>query len=405
MDINKIIFSLISILLFNIGCFASPHAIVTLKDGTVTEGNIVVQRPGADITIEADNATIVVAPNDLVSSKARKVKYENLPKEWKRWVLENKALKGDSYGRYAVMEDIKTKKYSFPGVINKQDDEKKNTIYLQVVPSTMKFNWNDVQSIQKIYSNDTKYDLIDEIVTTKGKVYSGKITSQIPGSDVTIETDNSKVRVKTKEIKEIRKHKPKGSGSSFDLVDYINVIKLKDGTEKSGLITLNHYGNKEKDNYLTLLSKNGNTEKILISKIAEYITKYDSDKKPEYQPGRVYINEFKANKAKIQREGNNIVCIDKQAFPFPEGIEISFKSNGKSLNGNWRLIALKEIGMSNGRISWGYNTRDKDNFTIPSKSSDSQSSINTLTFGYISPGFYALVNDSDTEQYVFKIIK
>jgi len=248
------------LILLNGISFAAPHTTVTLKNGSVISGDIVVQRPGKDLTIEAENASLVIKPKDVVSKKEHKVNYENLSREWKRWVLENRALKGDAYGRYAVMEDIKTNGYTFSGVMKKPEDDKTSYTYVQENPTTFNIKWNDVQEIKKNTDNE-KYNLMDEVTTFNGKIYEGKIVSQRPGVDLTIDTGKSQIQIKSINIKEIRKRKRKNAGSYFDQTDYVNVVCLSDGKEKEGLIILNHYGNKAKENFITLVSKNGTEEK------------------------------------------------------------------------------------------------------------------------------------------------
>lgn len=384
---------------------AIPHTTIALKNGSIINGDIVVQRIGKDITVQAENATLVIKPEDIVSRRQRNVKYEDLQREQKRWVLENKALIGDSYGRYAVLEDIKTKKYTYSGLINKLDEGKPSNTYVQVVPVKFNLKWNDILQISKNTSIDIKYDLIDEVITTKGDVYKGKVISQKPGDGLTIETDKGLARLSNKEIKELRKHKRKGSGSYFSQLDYLNKITLIGGVEKEGIIILNHYGTKSKDNYLTLQKKNGECENILVSKIAELKTIYNYSEAPVYAPDKVYLNEFKIEKALLSRQKDNVIFLDKKVFPFPDGINITFKSEGTKFLGNWMLVSLSEMEFDNGQTTWGYKISKKGEETIPIDSKDYQASTSNITYGYLSPGFYALVNDDDSEGYVFKITK
>lgn len=384
---------------------AASHSTVTLKNGSVVIGDIAVQRIGKDMTFEAENGTFLIEPKDIVSKKIRKVKYDDLSREMKRWVLENKALKGDAYGRYAELLDIKTKKYSYTGLVNKLNDGKETNEYIQVSPTTFNIKWDDLQTIDKNTSDEIKYGLTDKVTTYTKKTYEGKIISQKTGNNVTIETTKGRVIIPNNEIMEIRKMASKGSNSPFNDIDFVNVVVLKSGKEKEGLVCTQHYGKKDNDNYISLLNKNGNSETILISNILEIRTKFDKKETSPYAQDKIYLNEFKIDDARSQRVDNNIVFLDKQVFPFPEGISITFKSNGNRLSGNWSLVALSELSTSGGKSSWGYELNKKRENTIQSHFKDQTASISQITYGYLSPGYYALVNDSDTEAYVFKIIK
>lgn len=385
--------------------YASPHWTITLKNGSLITGDITGQRFGKDMTIEAENATFVIEPKDVVSKNSRKVKYDNLSREMKRWMLENRALKGDAYGRYAELEDIKTKKYSYNGLVKQTDKGNVTNTYIHVSPTTFVIKWGDIQSINKNNSDGVKYDLTDKVTTFAGKIYEGKILSQKIGKSITISTSKGQVTIPNNEIKEIRKLKQEGSDILLEHVDYKNLIVMKNGTEKEGLISMHHYGKKDKDNYIVLQKTNGKNENIPISDISEFRTKYDKKEASIYVPGKIYLNEFKIDKAKAQKISENVVFLDKQVYPFPEGISISFKSEGDKLSGKWSLLALSEVSTANGKTLWGYNVNNRKENTIPINSSDQQSAIRQLTYGYLSPGYYALVNDTDTEAYVFKITK
>lgn len=400
---NKIRYIILFVILLS-QFSAFSHTTITLKNGSVIVGDIVVQRPGQDMTVDAENATFVINPGEIVGRNTKNVKYDDLSRQWKRWVLENKALKGDAYGRFAEMSDIKTKDYTFPAVMNKPENGRPSNIYEQENPTKITIHWGDVSVISKNTGSE-KYNLVDEIITGNGKIYEGRIISQRPGEYLTINTGSNQINVKSQEIREIRKRKPKNAGSYFDRIDYVNVIKLNDGKEKEGLIVVNHYGSKTKDNYIKLLLKNGKEEKILYTDIAEFITKYQSNPSPAYMPEKVYVNEFKIEKASMRHQGGDIVCIDKTVFPFPEGLNIEFKSDGKSFTKGWSLVPLSEIVLDNGRTSWGYNPDTLAQNTVRPKSHDTINSVSSIKFGYLSPGYYALVNDSGDEHYIFKITK
>lgn len=384
--------------------YAQPHNVVMLKNGSVIKGDMVVQRIGNDMTVDAENAIFIIEPTDIVSKKTRKVSYDNLSRELKRWVLENRALKGDAYERYAELEDITTDKYSFYGLVSKPNDEKGNK-YVLVSPATLNIKWRDIDNIERNSSDDIKYNIVDVIKTIDGKTYSGRLTSQNAGESVTIETSGRLVTVPNVKIMEIRKEKPNNSDSYFNKIDFTNAVILKDGSVKEGLIIANHYGRKAKDRYIILLDRNGKSEKIPNSNISEFHTKYDKIEKSPYLPGKVYLNEFRIDRAGTERVSDKIVFLDKKVFPFPEGITITFKSEGSKLSGGWSLVALSECQTSNRKSSWGYKVDNKQENTIPEKSNDSGSSISSISYGYLSPGYYALVNEANTEAYVFKITK
>ena len=97
--------------------------------------------------------------------------------------------------------------------------------------------------------------------------------------------------------------------------------------------------------------------------------------------------------------------IEKQIYPFPEGIAITFKSKGASLQGSWNLIALEKVEMQDGAITYGYDNDIKRKNSINPSSTELTEGISSISFAYLSPGFYALVNEDSNASYIIKIVK
>lgn len=384
---------------------AIPHSSIRLKNGSVINGDITVQRLGDDITIEAKNAIFIIEPKDIEWKNTRRVRYDELSREIKRWVLENRVLKGDAYGRFAELDDIKTKHKTYYGLVNNIEDGIGTNTYIQLLPTTYNFKWKDIDRIDRIKSDDIRYRIIDRVTTYEGKKHEGTIISQNAGKSITIETNKGTVVIPNDEIKEIDKTVPNNSTDLFNLIDFENEVVLRDGTQINGLIISHHYGKKAKDNYLTLIDKNGKIDNILLSTVSEFRTKYDKTETSIYNPGKVYLNEFRIDKAHIQRVDNNIVFIEKKVFPFPEGIGITFKSDGNDFSDGWSLIALTEQSTSTGKSSWGFRIDQKEDQTIHPNSKGEAETISQINYSYLSPGFYTLINEPNTEAYVFKITK
>ena len=134
----KKIFLLLLALLFLYSSKAEQKTTVVLKNGSVIAGNIIVQQPGTDLTIAATSARLVIEESNIVSKREKKVKYESLPREWKRWALENKALLGNADGRYIVLYDIKTKNDNFTNLAKVEQYEMPKVSYVQVEPQNYK---------------------------------------------------------------------------------------------------------------------------------------------------------------------------------------------------------------------------------------------------------------------------
>lgn len=385
---------------------AEQKTILKLKDGSTIYGNIIVQRPGVDITIASDSAMFIIEDKALLSSTSKKVKYENLSREWKRWSLEKKALKGNANGRFMMTYDIKTKNYTFSNVVKLESPKEGFNKYLSVETSTYKLFWNDLTEIVRSVpsSNDNMY-IDDEVTTSNGKTYQGTIVSQIIGKQLSIKTANNIHTIPLEDVVETRRVSHQGSFKVNEIADYTNTLVLDYDTSKEGIILSQHYGKKSKDKYVTLLLPNGNTEKIPSNNIIEYRTNYNKKEGDIFKPDRVYVNEFLIGKAKTKNEGSKTLYVDKKVFPFPEGIVITFKSQGAKLKNDWYLVALESLSMENGGTTHGYTPEIKDSNSIRPSYTDLVDGVSSISFNYLSPGYYALVTSTGTETYIIKITK
>ena len=393
-------------ILFNLSANAEQKSTIVLKNGSALVGNIIVQRPGTDIIVAAISARLIIEESNIVSKREKKVKYESLTREWKRWALESKALLGNADGRYIVLYDIKTKNDNFTNLAKVEQNEMPKVSYVQVEPQNYKLVWSDVNDIRKIVpKNQTENTIEDEVVTTKGKNYVGVIISQQIGKKITIKTSSSTVDIPVTDIKETMKLSVPRTTSLYKLAGYVNTIVLNDGSTKEGIIKSQHYGKKDKEQYVVLQKENGTSEQILISKVKEFRTDYKKQNVETYKSGWVYVNEFHIQKAKTRMEGDKVAFIDKKVFAFPEGITTTFKAVGAKFQGAWRLIALENIPMQNGEYTQGYDAEIRKNNVVTPTATDLVGGISSISFTYLSPGFYALVNEAETEKYIIKIKK
>ena len=406
-NMRKIVSILLFLMiLFNLSANAELKSTIVLNNGSTLVGNIIVQRPGTDIIVAALSARLIIEESNIVSKREKKVNYESLPREWKRWALENKALLGNADGRYIVLYDIKTKNDNFTNLAKVEQNEMPKVSYVQVEPQNYKLVWSDVNNIRKIVpKNQTENTIEDEVVTTKGKNYVGVIISQQIGKKITIKTSTSTVEVPATALKETIKLPVPRTTSLYKLADYVNTIVLNDGCTKEGVIKSQHYGKKDKEQYVVLQKENGTSEQILTSKVKEFRTDYKKQNVETYKSGYVYVNEFHIQKAKTRTEGDKVAFIDKKVFAFPEGITTTFKAVGAKFQGVWRLIALENLPMQNGEYTQGYDAEIRKNNVVTSTATDLVGGISSISFTYLSPGFYALVNEAETEKYIIKIKK
>lgn len=174
--IYKTASAVVLLLTIIIPAYAQQETTLIMKNGSKITGNIVVQRPGKDITVEATEALLVVSDGEIKSKKDKYVRYEKLPREWKRWAMETKALQGNADGRYLMMHSITTGNYTYTDVVKTEKGNAQTDTYLQAVPTTFSIKWNDIQEIRrKAPEAEEATGVDDEVETAAGKTYRGTI--------------------------------------------------------------------------------------------------------------------------------------------------------------------------------------------------------------------------------------
>ena len=404
-NVKKILLE-VALVLLPLSVCADDITTLKLTDGSTLTGKVIVQRPGKDITIATETASFVVETSNLKSLKSKKVKYEDLSREWKRWSLEKKKLQGDANGRYLIFNEVTTKNYVFSDVVKTEHAKEPKETYEQIGPNKYNIKWSDVATIERLVSAaQTKSAIDDEVTTTTGKTYQGIITKQQLGKSITIKTESGNVVLNVSDVAETRKLAHTAGQKLYDIADYMNTLVLKNESTKEGIIMAQHYGKKAKNRYVTLLHENGTKEKVLTDDIVEYRTIYKQEETNVYKKDFVYVNEFHIGKAKTVKEGDKTFFVDKKVFPFPEGIVTTFKSRGAKFQSSWSLVALENMEMANGRTTQGYSNETLESNSIKPSTTDLTGNISSISFTYLSPGFYALMNADKSESYIIKIVK
>ena len=212
-------------------CFmanAQRPSTIVLNNGSSIEGHIVFQRPGTDIMVKTENAQFVVEENNRTSINSKKVKYENLSREWKRWAIMNNALQGDANGRYLEMYDIKTNGYTYTNVVRVERDKTPKVVYMQVMSENYMVKLSDVKSIERLEptEKEKKGGVDDEVTLFGNKTYKGTIVNQIPGKSMTIATADARINVSADNVYEVRKVARLSTDKLYDQSDYRNTIVM-----------------------------------------------------------------------------------------------------------------------------------------------------------------------------------
>lgn len=401
LSVKQLLLMLFSMLAV-ISVHANGESTVVLKDGSMITGYIIVQRPGTDMLVDALSTEIADNGSNVTIKSQKNVRFEQLSREWKRWALLHKALTGNADGRFLRLYTIEADGRTFTDVAKLEGDAKNSKKYIDVTPENVSLKWNNIDEVRKQTSNDKGLD--DEIITKGGKKYKGTIVKQSFKGWIDIKDGSLTSRIKSSDIIETRKVGASTSTDIFASAGYTNGLLLKNGQLKEGVIVEQHYGNSSKGQYVSLLLENGKKENVDANEIEEFRTTYP-DRKNSYARGRMYVNEFRINQAMTKKEGGKTAYVDKTVYTFPEGIVNTFKTAGTKLNGSWMLVALEMVTLNSGTESEGFTNETRESNAIPPSSTDYSDGVSSISFNYLAPGYYALVNDDNEETYIIKITR
>lgn len=179
----------------------------------------------------------------------------------------------------------------------------------QVIP----FDLNELLMIKyEAHNPKVITGLNDEIKTRDGKVYFGQISEQMFGKRIKIQTDEEEEIIEADNILEQRKIKMSSDYTLIEQAPYKTLIKTCRDEEYTGIIVYQFYGNEDNPSYLELSSEDGVSKRIDISDITQMRritnTEYREIKAFSIEDGKVYFNQIAINPINLakQKKGKRI---------------------------------------------------------------------------------------------------
>ena len=276
---------------------AIPVQKLTLKNGTVLEGFISMQRPGSSVQFLAERAEIVIDGTSVREIRSESVNYDNLSPAWKKWAEDNDAYEGDGTNRTLMLHNVIMQNGSVNNV--KVLDRGVRVKYLELSPNTHTLPWDSVLSVQYDRRARNVINGVNRVYTLKdGTSYEGQYVEEVPGKTVSILDANGYVDVfRTEDILKFTLKKVNATQDLFVQSPLVDVVVLKNNAPHRGVIVEQNYNNDS--NYLLLQSENGSTESLAFSDIVEYRKEVNSKYEPLYdillKDGELVINRQKVS--------------------------------------------------------------------------------------------------------------
>lgn len=199
---------------------------VHMKNGSIIKGCIVEQIPGEYITLQAEEATVVVNSDSLQDKISEKIPLDSLPQKWKEWTKRNEeyiAVNGESL----ILTTLKFKNRTFNRVLLL---EKGSLIkFLDVGRHRYTFAWREMYRCVKNKRPDNLFSGIKDIlVLDDGTEIPGQIIEQYPGQNLKILTDGGEIlSFKFSQVKQIRAEKMSDRQNLWSQVQLLDKIQIK----------------------------------------------------------------------------------------------------------------------------------------------------------------------------------
>lgn len=136
--------------------------------------------------------------------------------------------------------------------------------------------------------------IVDIIETRSGNEYQGQITGQKPGESIELLTEKGLELIATKDIKLQKKEKLNPDYSLVSQAEYLDVV-VTASKEYTGIITLQDYGDDNNPSYVLITEADDTYQRVLVSDITELRRITNKDYNPimqfHVQPGNYYFNQ------------------------------------------------------------------------------------------------------------------
>lgn len=309
---------------------------VYLKNGSVLNGYIQKQDKNNNITFRSENAIICISgTNSTVTDRVTKI--ENLDKKWIEWAEKNDAFNGIGNSRTLILNDVlfnssykNNEMDSIATTIDKEDSslfekvfavthrnvtgvkvlEKGRYIkYLELIPNTYSFSWDDVVSIKAERRKKTDLSGIERVYQlTNGREVRGQYAGE---SRNTLSLYTEGGMVETFSIDNVNKYfyRPLNPNQNImEQSELLDVVRTKDRGSYTGIIVERNFTSG--GNYLVIQQQNGASQILKFSEILEYAKEENSGYKPKYdvilKEGEVVVNRVAMDSVNVSKNGSTL---------------------------------------------------------------------------------------------------
>lgn len=410
---RNLFYIVLAALAYSVDLSATIVQKVTLKDGSVLEGYIMMQRPGASLQFSTDRAEIIL-PDSLVSDvQENHISFDRLAPEWKKWADENDAFEGEGAGKTFVLHTIV-----------KKDNTRVNNVrllergarykYLELSPSTHNLSWDAISVIRYMKRERNMINGLNRTYMLKnGASIEGQYIEEIPGKTVSVVDASGYVNViDANDILKFTVEKVNSQQNIIAQSPLIDVLVTDNIIQHKGIIVEQNYNNEA--NYLLLQNENGATESIRFNDITEYRKEVNAKYEPLYdillREGELVINRQKVSSVSVVdrdsfMEVNLDSCKLSIEYESPQTeivVEANLKNSGFSQQFSLVKVADKFIKKTGYK---GFSYEDLVTRNIqPSSIVTSANNTTKIIYVVRDKGYYAIYDSKSKSVILFHLL-
>lgn len=307
---------------------------VHLKDGSVLEGYISEQIPGKILSVQTYKAQLRASSDSLLSSNERQVMVNELPSEWKKWVMAQPTPLNQ-----VVLTTLKFPHSEYADVLVTENGLVMD--FLSLTNRIYTLPWSQVSKTVKPTRQDGIVSGIEDVITLKdGTRYEGQITEQVPGKTVKILLGTNNATTVNSSLVSVLESKPISADLSLiEQTPLLDRVYTKHNKTYDGFITKRQMGKS-----LTISTLDGQDVVIPLTDV----TRYGKYKNPEYKvisdrqlaKGDVILNGDEKNVwfAPLKSENGYFILDESASAIAKRGDEMTIEANLENPSGAIYLI-------------------------------------------------------------------
>lgn len=398
-----------------------------LTDGSVLTGYISRQKPGEAITFASDSAVVILgasAADTLPSRRVRsivdhRIRLADLPAAWRSWAARHaESVVGRGDDAALLLSDIVLCDDSTIGQVRILERGAK-VKYLELAPNSYTLTMDRIAVIKAdrrprelLSGVDRRYKL------RSGMEYEGQYVEEVPGKTLSLYQRDGVIRVFARdEVLRDNRVKINPDLSLFEQSSLVDIVQLRDGSSRRGIIIERNYSDSDTitSDYLLIQSERGEIHSVDLADVVEY----RKERNPSYRrvtdvllaEGESRINRMRVT-ARTAQDLSAVIIVDTDSVgvvvpacdPETEIVLESHPADASSATGMKLLQVRSYYDRKEKRTVRGFTYEDLVKEAIsPRESTTSINGTQRCVYAVSREGLYAFYDPGTRRTLLFEV--